>query len=152
MIERHELLSLAPIERAIYLALIAHRGQVDKAGDPYILHPLRIMLGADGEAQRIASVLHDAVEDSDLTLEELASLGFAPEIVEAVDALTKRPGESRIDAARRAAANPIARAVKLLDNADNSDISRIASPSPKDFARLEEYKQVRAILLAADSV
>ena len=72
-------------------------------------------------------------------------------MVAAIDALTKRRGETRLQAAARAASNPIAREVKLADNAENMDLSRIANPSEKDFARLEEYKQVRALLLASDS-
>jgi guanosine-3',5'-bis(diphosphate) 3'-pyrophosphohydrolase len=69
--------------------------------------------------------------------------------VNAVDALTKRPGETRFDAAKRAAANPVARVVKLADNAENMDLSRISNPTQRDYDRLAEYKQVREILLAA---
>lgn len=134
------------IERAIELAAQAHSGQVDKAGQPYILHPLRVMLRVEGEQERIAAVLHDVVEDTAVTLVQLAQEGFAPAVVAAIDALTKRPGQTRLDAAARAATNPIALAVKLADNAENMDLSRIASPTAKDFARLEEYKAVRKLL------
>ena len=140
---------MATLERAIELAARAHAGQVDKAGAPYILHPLRLLLAVRTPEQRLAAVLHDIVEDTPVTFDDLLAEGFAPAVVDAVRALTKRPGEDRIDAARRAAANPIARAVKLADVADNMDLSRLPAPTEKDLARLEQYKQVRAILLAA---
>jgi GTP diphosphokinase / guanosine-3',5'-bis(diphosphate) 3'-diphosphatase len=138
---------MSTLERAIAIAAGAHAGQVDKAGQPYILHPLRVMLRMGTVAERIVAVLHDVVEDSEVTLEFLRSEGFSPEIVSAVDALTKRPGESRTDAAYRAKQDAIARLVKLADNAENMDLSRIAEPTERDFARLEEYKVVRSILL-----
>jgi GTP diphosphokinase / guanosine-3',5'-bis(diphosphate) 3'-diphosphatase len=99
--------------------------------------------------QRMAAVLHDVVEDTNLALSDLASEKFPSEVVAAIQALTKLPGESRIEAAHRAASDPIARVVKLADVTDNMDISRIAEPTEKDFARLKEYEQVRLILLAA---
>jgi (p)ppGpp synthase/HD superfamily hydrolase len=134
---------MATLERAIAIAAAAHAGQVDKAGQPYILHPLRVMLRVATEHERMAAVLHDVVEDTDVTLHALAAEGFASEVIAAVEALTKRPGESRMQAAERAAANPIARVVKLSDNAENMDLSRIANPTAEDYARLEEYKLVR---------
>jgi (p)ppGpp synthase/HD superfamily hydrolase len=141
---------MATLERAIQIAAAAHAGQIDKAGQLYILHPLRVMLTVATMDERIAAVLHDVVEDTSITLERLRAEGFSPAVVEAVDALTKRPGEDRITAAKRAAANPIARVVKLADNADNMDLSRIHNPSEKDFARLEEYQRVRTLLLNSD--
>ena len=138
---------MATLERAIAIAAAAHAGQVDKAGQPYILHPLRVMLRMTTVAERIVAVLHDVVEDTEVTLEVLRTEGFLPEVISAVDALTKRQGESRVDAAYRAKQDSIARLVKLADNAENMDLSRIAEPTERDFARLEEYKMVRSILL-----
>jgi len=138
---------MSTLERAISLAAQAHAGQVDKAGQPYILHPLRVMLRVTTEEERIAAILHDVVEDTSVTLEQLAEEGFSPTVVAAVEALTKRPGESRMEAAARAAENRVARTVKLADNAENMDLSRIAHPTEKDFARIQEYEQVRALLL-----
>ena len=140
---------MSSLERAISIAAQAHAGQLDKAGQPYILHPLRVMLRVSSDAERMAAALHDVVEDSEVTLQQLSSEGFPSEVVEAVDALTKRPGETRIQAAHRAAAHPVARVVKLADNAENLDISRIPNPTERDLARTEEYKLVRSILLAA---
>lgn len=140
---------MSTLERAIAIAAEGHAGQLDKAGQPYILHPIRVMLRVSGASERIAAILHDVVEDTPVTLAQLATEGFSKEVLGAVDALTKRSGETRLEAARRAAANPIARVVKLADNAENMDISRISNPTQKDYDRLEEYKQVRQILIAA---
>src|SRR5688500_13123104 len=96
------------LERAIEIAARAHAGQVDKGGQPYILHPLRMMLAVSGTHERMAAVLHDVPEDTSVTLEALKASGFPAEVTDAVCALTKRPGETRIEAARRAAQNPIA--------------------------------------------
>lgn len=137
---------MSTLERAIEIAAQAHAGQLDKAGAPYILHPLRVMLRMEDAEARIAAVLHDVVEDSNWTLDALAREGFSDTVLRAVDALTKRPGEDRFDAARRAARDPLARRVKLADNAENSDLSRIAVPTEKDHARLAQYREVRLIL------
>ena len=137
------------LERAIEIAARAHAGQVDKAGQPYILHPLRVMLSVKGEVDRIVAVLHDVVEDTDVTLGALAAEGFPTEVLAAIEALTKKPDEHRLPAAHRAAANPIARVVKLADVEDNMDLSRIPHPTAADYARLEEYKLVRAILVGS---
>lgn len=139
---------MSTLERAIQIAAAAHAGQIDKAGQPYILHPLRVMLRVTSEHERIAAILHDVVEDTDITHEQLATEGFDRHVMMAVEALTKHPGETRLQAAARAAADPIARAVKLADNTENMDLSRITSPTEKDFARLREYEEVRALLLS----
>ena len=139
------------LDDAIQVARRAHEGQLDQGGRPYIGHPLRVMGALRGEHERMAAVLHDVVEDTPLTFNDLARERFPAAVIDAVRALTKQPGEKRIDAAHRAAANPIARKVKLADVGDNMDLSRIAAPTEKDYARLREYEQVRAILLAADA-
>ena len=136
------------LEAALQLAAQAHSGQQDKAGKPYILHPIRVMLSVETTDEQIAAILHDTVEDTDVTLEQLSEEGFSAEIVSAVRALTKLKGESRVDAARRAVEHPIARQVKLADIKDNMDMSRIPDPTDKDFARLDEYKLVKEILEA----
>lgn len=142
---------MSTLERAIAIAATAHVGQVDKAGQPYILHPLRVMLRLDSPHERMAAVLHDVVEDTSVTLDQLVAEGFPAEVLSAIDALTKRSNETRLQAARRAAEHPLARRVKLADNAENMDLSRIANPTEKDFARLKEYEEVRALLLRADA-
>ena len=139
---------MSTLEKAIVLAAKRHAGQVDKAQQAYILHPLRLMLNVKTADEQIVAVLHDILEDTDTTVIELIGLGFSRHVVEAVQALTKKSGESRIEAAYRALNNPIARAVKLADIADNMDLSRIATPTPADFRRLEEYQHVRQLLIS----
>ena len=135
---------------AIRLALDHHGETMDIAGhEPYLLHPLRVMLRLRTQDERIAGVLHDVVEDSEWSLDDLAAEGFSSQVLAAVDALTKRAGESRVSAARRAVRDPIATAAKLADNAENMDLSRIAEPTAKDHARMEVYAEVRAILLGS---
>lgn len=139
------------IEKALALAVEAHAGEVDKGGAPYILHPLRVMAAVPTMDEKIVAVLHDVVEDTHWTYEDLLKDGFPQRIVEALRALTKskEPKESRIDAAKRAAADPIARVVKLADVTDNMDLSRIPDPTVRDRERLEEYRRVKALLLAS---
>ena len=139
---------MSTLERAVEIAARAHAGQIDKAGKPYIFHPLRLMFAVKTPAEQIAAVLHDVVEDSTITLEDLTAAGFAQEILDAIQALTKRKGEDRLSAAQRAADDPIARNVKLADVTDNMNLSRIAHPTEADRARMAEYQQVRALLLA----
>lgn len=140
---------MATLERAIEIAANAHAGQLDQGGQPYILHPLRVMLLLESEEERIVGVLHDVIEDTPVTLAQLQAEGFSERVVCALDALTKQPGESRMDAAARAAADAIALRVKLSDNADNLDLSRIPNPTHKDLARMEEYRHVREFLIAS---
>ena len=141
---------MSTLERALQIAAQAHAGQVDKAGQPYILHPLRVMLRVQSNSERIVAVLHDVVEDTSVTLAQLGEAGFTSEILEAITALTKLLSETRMAAATRACKNKIALAVKLADNAENMDLGRIADPTKADYERVEEYKVVRALLLAAN--
>lgn len=138
---------MATLEQAISLAAKQHEGQVDKANAPYILHPLRVMLNVPTIQHKIVAVLHDILEDTETTIEDLYQFGFQQHIIDAIVALTKKQGETRLEAAQRARQNPIARVVKLADINDNMDLSRIQSPTVKDFERLKEYQQVRDLLL-----
>ena len=138
---------MATLEDAIEIAAQAHAGQVDKAGSPYILHPLRVMFRVEGVRERIAAVLHDIVEDTPMGFEELRLLGFPEEVLQAVCALTKKPGGTRMMAAKRAAMDPLARAVKIADVTDNMNLSRIEQPTEHDLERQEEYKKVLALLM-----
>ena len=137
---------MATLERAIEIAAKAHAGQVDKAGQPYVLHPLRMMLAVTTPEARLAAVLHDVVEDTAVTLDELRAEGFPASVLEAVDALTKREGEDYEAFIRRVAPNPIAREVKLADLRDNSDLSRIAEPTERDRERIRKYQRAIAYL------
>lgn len=137
---------MVSIEQAIAFAATKHMGQVDKANAPFILHPLRVMLSVPTIQQKIVAVLHDVLEDTNTTVDELYELGCDNDIVEAILALTKLKGESRTEAAKRTLQNPIARVVKITDINDNMDLSRIHSPTDKDFERIKEYQLVHDIL------
>lgn len=132
---------MSTLERAIAIAANAHEGQVDKAGAPYVLHPLRMMLRLTTTDERITAVLHDVVEDCGVTLETLRAEGFSERVIEAIDSVTRRPDESYDDFVLRAATNPIGRRVKLVDLQDNSDLSRIANPTIHDYERVEKYSR-----------
>jgi (p)ppGpp synthase/HD superfamily hydrolase len=134
------------LEDALMLAAMAHRGQVDKAGQPYILHPIRLMLALTGEQERMAALLHDVVEDSDVTLGDLTVTGYPVEVVEAVALLTHQEGQEYSDYIEGIRENPIARRVKMADLKDNLDLSRIAVPSEKDRERMDKYRAALKIL------
>lgn len=111
------------IERAIMIAATAHAGQVDKAGQPYILHPIRVMMQMETEEERIVAVLHDVIEDSGTTLDQLR-YWFPLNITVVVDRLTRRENEKYRDYIQRVGGDPIARKVKLADLADNTAVGR----------------------------
>ena len=129
------------LNNAIALARKAHDRQLDKGGQPYINHPLRVMNNMETVEEKIVAVLHDAVEDSDLTLEDLKVAGFSDLIIEAIDAITKQEGEKRKDYLRRVMNNPLALRVKIADMSDNADISRIPNPTERDRERIRIYKK-----------
>jgi len=135
-----------PLTTAIRIANDAHEGQVDKAGAPYILHPIRVMLRLSNETERIVAVLHDTIEDTDVTIEMLRSLGFSEEILEAVLALTHQERESYEDFVLRVKENPLAAAVKRADIADNMDLTRLHSVTERDKARQEKYARALLVL------
>lgn len=126
--------------KAIEIANRAHMGQVDKAGEPYILHPLRVMLTQDNELERICAVLHDVIEDSEVTIDELRREGFSKEILEVLNCITKRDGESYEDFIDRIIVNETACKIKLADLRDNMDLARIKNPTKKDKARTKKYR------------
>jgi (p)ppGpp synthase/HD superfamily hydrolase len=133
---------VSTLERAIAIAAEAHAGQVDKAGAPYVLHPVRMMLRMSSTDERIVAVLHDVCEDcAGWTFDRLRREGFSDHIIQALQSVTKRDGEDYEAFVRRAATNPIGRRVKLADLDDNSDLSRIAMPSERDFRRIEKYRR-----------
>lgn len=153
------------LQRAIEIAVEAHKGQVDKAGNLYVLHPLRVMMSLDTEDEKIVGVLHDVVEDcKGWTWDRLRSEGFSEKIIDALQSVSKTPDDevefSRLketgteDAVRQhyfafiecAAANEIGRKVKVADIKDNLDISRIKTLSNEDMIRLRRYEEALNIL------
>lgn len=139
---------MSTLERAISLAALAHEGQVDKAGAPYILHVLRVMMRLESPEERMAAALHDVVEDCGWTLERLRDEGFPEAVISGVDAVTRREPESYEEFVRRAKADPIGRRVKWADLQDNSDLSRLPEVSDRDRERLEKYRRALAALEA----
>ena len=132
------------LNKAIEIAAKAHNGQVDKGGNPYILHPLRVMFNfceSESEAVKICAVLHDVVEDTDVTFTDLQVEGFSEEILTALDCLTKRSGENYDDFISRILTNEIACKVKYGDLADNIDLTRIPDPTEKDKERVKKYRK-----------
>ena len=124
--------------KAIQLAVEAHAGDTDKAGATYIRHPLRLMQQMETETERIVAVLHDVVEDTAHDLDDIEE-EFGAEVRDAVDAVTKRKGEEYDDLIDRAAANPVARSVKIADLKHNMDITRLDSVDADLGDRLEKY-------------
>jgi len=130
---------MSTLDRAIEIAVNAHRHQLDKGGAPYILHPLRVMLAMETLEERIAAVLHDVVEDSNVTLDNLKQEGFSDEVVVAVGMLTRKKDEDYKTFIRRVSVNKLARRVKMADLQDNMDLRRIPNPTPADRARSSKY-------------
>ncbi len=141
------------LEDAIALAMKAHLGQKDRVGEPYILHPLRVMfrLGWDApEAARIAAVLHDVVEDTAIQLRDLRRLGYSEEVLAAVELLSRRPDDSYEQFIERVLPNSIARRVKRADLEDNMELRRLPTVTAKDLERLARYRSAWARIVAAD--
>lgn len=128
------------LEKAIILAARAHAGQVDKGGEPYILHPLRVMLAQESEVARICAVLHDVLEDTPVTREDLLREGFSLEIVTALEALSKRPGEDYELFIDRILGNELACRVKAADIRDNMNLDRLAEITARDLERVKRYE------------
>lgn len=137
------------LEDAIALAVEAHRGQRDKVGQTYILHPLRVMMRLETEAERMAAILHDVVEDTPYTLERLRELGYPEEVLGALECLTKREGETYEAFIERVRPNPLARRVKLADLEDNMDVRRLLVVGAKEAERLARYRAAWARLKEA---
>lgn len=113
------------LDAVIALACRVHAGQVDKSGKPYILHPLRLMLKFETLEEQVVSVLHDVVEDGDVTLNELRQLGLSEHVIHAIGCLSKRPGEVYEDFIARIRPDELARKVKIEDIRDNLNLTRL---------------------------
>ena len=133
---------MASIEKALQIAARAHEGQKDKDGQPYILHPLRVMNAVEDVPAKIVAVLHDVIEDTSVTAEELRREGFDEAVLAAVECLTHRKGEPYADYVIRCKSNLTARRVKLADLEDNARPSRALLRPDRiepDMARLRKY-------------
>jgi (p)ppGpp synthase/HD superfamily hydrolase len=133
---------MATIEKALQIAAKAHEGQKDKDGQPYILHPLRAMMRVEGEDAQIVAVLHDVVEDTPVTADDLRQAGFSEQVVAAVLCVTHRKDESYANYVVRCKGNEVARRVKLADLHDNSRLERVMLRPDRlegDLARVHRY-------------
>ena len=133
-------------KKALKLCFEAHKNQVDKSGMPYVFHPFHVAEQMTDEATTIVALLHDVVEDTDYTLEDLAAEGFGEDILEAVALMTHEDDVPYLDYVAKLKDNPIARAVKLADLAHNSDLSRIGEVDEETRERLEKYQKAIALL------
>ena len=126
---------------ALSIAKKAHKGQYDKAGVDYIEHPLFVASLVDTQEEKAVALLHDVLEDSTYTAEELILAGLPEAVVSAVQILTKKKGQDYQQYLELVKSSPIARRVKLADLKHNSDLSRLATVTEKDLERLEKYKK-----------
>lgn len=134
MVDKYKLL-----EKAIRLASNAHFGQTDKAGKPYIFHPFRVMEKCTFIDDKIVAILHDTIEDTDITPDRLVSDGFPSYIVETVRCLSRTKSETYEEFIQRVSLNPLAIRVKIADLQDNLDLSRLNQIKDSDFNRIDKY-------------
>ena len=128
-------------EKAYEIAKRAHLGQVDKAGEDYIKHPEKVASFVKTDEEKAVAYLHDVIEDTELTLEDLYEYGFSKEVIEAVDIITKKRGEDYQSYLNSVKKNKLARAVKLADLRHNSDLTRLTKVTEKDIERKEKYQK-----------
>ena len=134
--------------KAVEIAEEKHKNQVDKAGKPYIGHLRAVADGVDGYLLKTVAMLHDIIEDTDMTIDGLFKLGFNREVIMAVNLLTKEKGVSLDEYLKAIKSNELARKVKISDLKHNMQIERIPNPTEKDYERVEKYKEALAYLIS----
>lgn len=134
------------IKLAHEIAKRAHKGQVDKAGAPYILHPETVASFVTKDDEKIVAYLHDVIEDTPCQLRDLENAGFSSEIIKAVDLLTRKTGQSYKQYLKLVKTNELARVVKLADLKHNSDLSRLTHVTENDIKRLKKYQDAIVFL------
>ena len=140
------------IDIALAIAKKAHAGQVDKAGVDYIQHPLYVASQVKTEQEKAVALLHDVIEDSDVTADDLLASGLSNEVVTAVQILTKKKGQSYQEYLEKVKSNNLARIVKLADLKHNSDLSRLKSVTNTDYERVKKYKNAIRYLSTQNSL
>ena len=133
-------------KKALKLCFDVHKEQVDKSGLPYVFHPFHLAEQMETEDTTIVALLHDVVEDSELTLDDLRQMGFGDAVIAALALLTHDPAVEYMDYVRAIKDNPIARAVKLADLRHNSDLTRLDTVDEKALTRREKYIKAMALL------
>ncbi len=135
------------IKQAIELCYNYHKGQVDKAGKPYFLHPMTVALNCNNDDEKVVALLHDILEDTEITVEELIEKGIPERLCRSIVVITKKENDSYEKYVDRVAKDPIAIAVKIKDLEHNMDVSRLQDPTQKDYDRIEKYRKVHSKLL-----
>lgn len=135
---------MSTLEKAIALAAKHHEGQTDKAGKPYIFHLLKVMMDVEKNNEMIVAVLHDILEDTSVTIDDLKNQGFSNQILSSIISLTKLSYESYDDFIDRVCLDPLAAKVKLADLCHNRDIKRLTNITDKDVKRLCKYDKAYA--------
>ena len=143
---------MSTLARAIEIAVEAHKGQTDKQGMPYIGHPMRVMQAGKTEDEKIVGILHDVVEDTPWTFEQLEAEGFSEKVIEAIQLLTKADDEDYDLYIERVKSNPLAISVKINDLTDNMDLRRYCKLSDNTIARLRKYHKAYCELVKGDSL
>ena len=135
-------------KKAMKVCFEAHKDQVDKTGLPYVFHPFHLAEQMDDEISTICALLHDVVEDTDVTLADLKEMGFPAPVLEAIALMTHAEGVPYMDYVKKIKGNPIARAVKIADLRHNSDATRFdeGAMTERDLARAEKYAAAIALL------
>lgn len=128
-------------EKAYEIAKRAHLGQIDKAGEDYIKHPEKVASFVNSDEEKAVAYLHDVIEDTELTLEDLREYGFSEEVLKAVDVITKKKGQDYQTYLNSVKENKLARVVKLADLRHNSDLTRLIDITEKDIERKEKYQK-----------
>ncbi len=131
---------------ALKLCFETHKDQLDKSGMPYVFHPFHLAEQMTDEETTIVALLHDVVEDSDRTIDDLREMGFGENVLEAITLMTHDPEVPYMDYVANLKTNRIAKAVKLADLRHNSDMSRLDSVTPYDMIRAEKYKKAIELL------
>ena len=133
-------------KKAMKLCFAAHKDQVDKSGMPYVFHPFHLAEQMTDEATTVTALLHDVVEDTDFTQNDLRAMGFPAEAVDAIAMMTHDPKVPYLDYVAKIKTNPVARAVKLADLRHNSDLSRLDTVEEKALERAEKYRKAIRLL------
>ena len=136
----------ANTKKALKLCFEAHKDQVDKSGLPYVFHPFHLAEQMTDETTTVVALLHDVVEDTDYTLDDLEKMGFGKEVIDALALLTHDPDVAYMDYVLKIKDNPIAKAVKLADLRHNSDITRLDVLDEKALKRREKYQKAMELL------
>lgn len=134
-------------KKALLLCFTAHRDQMDKSGMPYVFHPFHLAEQMQDEETTVTALLHDVVEDTDYTLQDLQEMGFSPAVLEALALLTHDDAVPYMEYVFALKKNPIAKAVKLADLRHNSDLTRLDCIDDAARRRVEKYRAAIALLL-----